>query len=67
MAKLLGICKSEFIRDDCFYSSPYECKPLKNMFTPKNAKVVTSKPINAHQANIGPRKPLTMRKCSQAA
>ena len=33
-----------------FQSWPYECRPDKNMLTPRNAKVVTSKPVTAHQA-----------------
>ena len=48
-------------------SSPYECKPDRNMFTPRNAKVVTNKPITAHQAATCPRKPFIRRMCNQAA
>ncbi len=48
-------------------SSPNECKPDRNMFTPRNAKVVTNKPITAHQAATCPRKPFMSRMCNQAA
>ena len=37
------------------------------MFTPKKAKVVTTRPIKAHQADTLPRKPFISRMCNQAA
>ena len=47
-------------------SEPWECRPDRNMLTPTKAKAVTSRPITAHQASTGPRRPLVRRMCSQA-
>ena len=37
------------------------------MRTPRNAKVVTTRPVSADQAETAPRKPFISRMCSQAA
>ena len=65
--KVVGSAGNKLVRSKRGSSKTVVVEKSVNKLTPKNAKVVTIKPIKDHQANTVPLSPLINLKWSQAA